>query len=302
MTEQTETIDTVDDKELFQGAVEETPAAKEPEPQPEPEAAQAAEQPPRDDKGRFVAKEQPEQPAAEVKPAPPEEKPEGIPSWRLKEEADARREAMQRAEQAERSAWEFQRQIAELQKQVQQINQPKQEPVDWFQDPTAALKQQLSPIEQQFQALQSNLVLRASKAEAIAAYGRETVVQMEEAVGQAMRSGHPDMAMLSHQMRQSDDPVGVAMKWYQQDKLLKDTGGDLEKFKAKVLEDALKDPSWQAKAIELARGQAAGQSTARPNIQLPPSLNRAPGSGGSTPDDNDMSDAALFRHAISGKR
>lgn len=296
MTEQTETIDTVDDKELFQSAIEEVPT-REPEPAPATVAAQDSAEKPRDEKGRFVAKEQQEQPEA-VTPAP-EEKPEGIPSWRLKEEADARREALQRAEQAERSAWEFQRKLEQLQQQVQQLHQPKQEPVDWFQDPSAALKQHLSPIEQQFQALQSNLVLRASKAEAIAAYGRETVVQMEEAVGQAMRSGHPDMAMLSVQMRQSDDPVGIAMKWYQQDKLLKDTGGDLEKFKAKVLEDALKDPSWQAKAIELARGQAG---TARPNIQLPPSINRATGSGGSVPDNNDMSDAALFAHAISGRR
>jgi hypothetical protein len=82
---------------------------------------------------------------------------------------------------------------------------------------------------------------------------------------------------------------------------MKETGGDIAKFKDKILADAMKDPTFQAKVIEAARGQPPGT---RPNIQLPPSLNKTSGSSGSGADvtDADMSDRALFQHAAGGRR
>ena len=38
---------------------------------------------------------------------------------------------------------------------------------------------------------------------------------MEDAIGAAMESGHPDMPLLAEAMRRSDDPVAVAASWYE---------------------------------------------------------------------------------------
>ena len=94
------------------------------------------------------------------------------------------------------------------------------------------------------------------------------------------------------------------MQWYQRDKLLKETGGDLTSYRTRIIEEALKDPATLAKAVELARGQASQVPPgSRPNVQLPPSINKATGSGVSNAvADDDASDAATFRYAMAPGR
>lgn len=292
----------VSDSELFQGAMAEEPKQETPVEEVQPER-------PRDESGRFVPKSEPETVLAEAKPEPakPEVQPDltkdeaHVPSWRLREVTAEREAATQKAEQATRESYAFQQQLQAMQRTLDGLQKPKAEPVDFFQNPEEALAQRLSPVEQNFQSLASRLTLRASRAEAISEFGKPAVVEMENAVEKASQQNHPDIPLLAAQMRASDDPVGIAMRWYKRSALLERTGGDLDAYVQKQLDEKLKDPAFLAKAVETARAQA-GQ--ARPSINLPPSLNKVPGSGASASeaDDSDMSDRALFKDAVASKR
>lgn len=291
-----ETIE-LDGNELFDAAMSEDPAT----PQEQPIAE--AEGQPRDEHGRFAPKAEPEpqpepqqQPAQAAEPAKDDE--HMLPSWRVREINEDRRAALARAEQVERENAAFRAQMAELQRQIV-AQQPKPEPVDIFQDPNEWAEQQLSPFEQRMQQLSTNLVLRASRAENVAVHGRDAVTAAEKALEEAVNSRDPDIPGLQAKLRASDDPVGVMVDWHKSRSLLKETGGDLNAYRAKVLDEAMKDPAFLAKAIEAAKVQAGG-ATARNVVQLPQSLSRvasaAPASG--NPGDSDDSADALWGHAL----
>lgn len=284
-----ESFDQIDSSDLFESAMSDEPVAQG---APEPEAVAEPTGQPRDEHGRFAAKVEPEPVAPTPQPAADHGKEEAnVPSWRLREIAEERRQALARAEQAEREAAQFRERLAALERQ----NAPKPEPVDIFADPNAWAQQQLSPFEQRMQQMQANLVLRASRAENVAIHGRDVVKAAEDAIDEAVRNRDPDVPALQAKLQASDDPVGVAIEWHKSRSLLKETGGDLNAYKAKALEDALNDPAFLAKALEKAR---AGQQTPQHKIQMPPSLNRIAAAQVAGDDDNDASDAALFRHAM----
>ncbi len=166
----------------------------------------------------------PQEPAP---PAAPSQPPPGyVPVQAL---IDQRLEARQHRQRAD-----------DLQRQHDEREKAKNaQPVDWFADPDAAIKQYFAPIQQQFDQTKSSLTLRASRAEAIATHGKDTVAAMEAAVGAAMEAGDPEIQHLRQQMLQSDDPVGVAMQWHQRKAVLSEVGTDpkayREKLKAEIL-------------------------------------------------------------------
>jgi hypothetical protein len=290
--------------DLMSDAPEQEAPQVEVQPAPEPEPPKVDERP-RDEQGRFA----PKQPEPEVKAEAPTTEPEPkddegkVPSWRLRELREAREAAERRAEEASRQNYAFQEQMRTLQRRLDELQKPKQEPVDFFTNPDAAIEQRLTPMQQELQRVQSQALLNSSKALAIAEYGKDAVREMEAAIEAASRSNHPDMASLSARMQNSDHPVAIAMEWHQQKSLLEQTGGDIKAYRQRVLDEAMKDPTFQAKVLEAARGQAQAAPNARPNIQLPKSLNSVAGTGlSSDADDNDMSDAGLFRQAMSGPR
>jgi chorismate mutase len=264
------------------------------DPVQETEPVAAAEEQPRDAQGRFAPKAEPEpQPAPQAQAEPVKEE-HVLPSWRAREIAEERRAAVERAERAEREAAQIRERLAALERQ----NQPKPEPVDIFADPNAWAQQQLSPLEQRMQSLTMNLTLRASRAENVAIHGRETVNAAEKAIEEAMRTGDPEIPGLKAKMLASDDPVGVAVDWHKSRSLLKETGGDLNAYRQRILDEAMKDPAFQAKVIEATRAQAGGgQAQPQTITRLPPSLNKI-GSAANEAADNDMSDGALFAHAM----
>lgn len=295
----------MDDKETWAATMADEPTQEAPA-----EVAEAIpEGRPRDELGRF---KQADTDAAPIQQPPVVEKPvdeakpedvANVPSWRLREVNEQRTAAEKRAEDTARELREFRMQSHRMEQELAELRKPKAEPIDFFADPNAAIKQSLDPIETRFQTLSSQLMLRASRAENVAMHGKDAVTEMEKTVQAAMLSGHPEMAALGQHMRTSDDPVGVAMQWYQRDKLLKETGGDLSAYKAKLLEDAMKDPAFQAKVLEATRAQAGQAPSARPSINLPPSLNKATGAGVSnTEGDLDGSDAAVWKHAAAPGR
>ena len=293
----------VDDSGMLADLMSDAPA---PEVRAEPEQAQPETvERPRDEQGRFAPKE----PAVEAKApevaveAEPKDEAAQVPSWRLRELREAREAAERKAEEATRQNYAFQEQMRSLQKRLDEISKPKQEPVDFFQNPDGALDQRIQPLRSEIDQFKSELRLEMSRELAVVKYGDEKVAEMERAVEQAMRENSPDMQSLSIRMRNSNNPAAVAMQWYQQHTLVKETGGDLSKYKERLTDELLKDPAFQAKVLEAARGQAQAAPGQRPNIQLPPSLNRVTGSGNSPDADaGDMSDGSLFRQAMSAPR
>jgi len=288
----------MDDKELFQSAME-----PEQETAPEPEQEQ-----PRDEGGRFAPKaKEPEQVEPQAQPdatatPEPEAKDEGnVPSWRLRELREARDAAEQKAQREAQERYALQQQFAAMQRELASLKAPKPEPVDFFQDPDAAMNQRLAPVQSEMERFKTDLRMEFSRELAVLKHGEAVVTEVEDAVAKAMQANHPDMPSLSAQVRQSSNPVETVIKWYQRNKLMETTGGDLNKYREQVLEEALKDPKYQARLLEATRSQVqANPST----IKLPPSLNKATGAGISNaePDDGDMSDGALFRSAMGSRR
>jgi hypothetical protein len=273
------------------------------QPEPQPERTEDRQ---RDENGRFVAKQPEPEKAAEPATATPEATPEQkddahVPSWRLREVREAREAAEKRAEEASRQSYAFQQQMAEMRKQLEALQKPKAEPVDFFQDPDAAMNQRLAPVQSEIQQFKNELRLEMSRELAIVQHGEQLVSEVEASVAKAMQSGDPGIAALRVRMQNSTNPVGVAIKWHQEAKLLETTGGDLAAYREKVRQEAKNDPKFQAEVLEAARTLAAGRPS---SIQIPPSLNKATGSGVSSADVDatDMSDRSLFQHAMSSTR
>lgn len=284
----TETVP-MDDAALFQAATADEPALTETTVE---QPVETVTEQPRDESGRFAPKSQETTPETPARVEP--EKEPGIPSWRLKEESDARRDAVQKLEEFQRREWQRDQEMRQLQQQLQQFQAPKVDPVDPYADLPGAIKQTISPFETQFSSLASELRFNASETRAIVIHGQKAVDEMKAAISKAQQSGNPELQMLSQQMDSSRDPVGVAMKWFQNHRLVETTGGDIEAYKQKLLED----PEFLGKAVEAARAKAGqpGQKTLS-TIQLPPSLNKVAASMTNESVDNDMSDGAMWRHA-----
>jgi hypothetical protein len=303
------------------GMLSDIMAEREPEPTPEPEAVEATEAPdrPRDEAGRFVSKQvdtdaaptQQQVPAPETPPATPptnDDTAANVPSWRLREVREAREAAERRAEEATRQAYAVQQRMQDMERRLAEATKPKAEPVDFFSDPDAALRQRVEPIQSGFEQQFNELRLDMSRELAVIKYNEEAVSEMETAIAQAMQQNHPGMAALAAEMRASKFPTLVAMQWHQREKTQREIGGDLNAYKTKLREELLADPEFIKAAVAKATGQAQQAAAApgsRPNVQLPPSLNKATGAGLSNSDPSepaDMSDRALFRHAMGNRR
>ena len=105
----------------------------------------------------------------------------------------------------------------------------------------------------------------------------------------------------------SMDPFGVVMNWHMQRTVASTIGKDPNAWFEKTFEERLtKDEAFRTKALALLHGSAPGTAqSGKPNINLPPSLNKVTGSAGaagSDLDDNDASDAATFRYAAAPMR
>jgi hypothetical protein len=309
MAEQETTV-TLDDTGMLSDIMSDAPEAT-----PEPEAVEAPQEEgrARDEQGRFVSKPQDteaapiQQQAPETAP-PPDDNAAQVPSWRLREVNEQRTAAERRAEEASRQSYAFQQQLAEMQRQLAEFKTPKAQPVDFFENPEGALAQRVEPIQQGFERQISDLKLNMSRELAVIKFNEQAVSEMEAAVAQAMQRGDPEMQTLAAQMRNAQFPALKAMEWHQQAKLRSEVGNDLSAYKAKLKAELLDDPEFRAAAVAKATGQAqqaAAQPGTRPNIQLPPSLNKATGAGLNNSDpteESDMSDRGLFRHAMGNRR
>ncbi len=271
----------VEDKDIWDSALTEEPEVEAPEveeTQPEepeqPETIAVA----RDEHGRFAPKPEAEKPKAE-------EPERGPPAWRLKEEADARRSAEQRAAQLEQQLQQFMRQ------------QEQKPPPDIFENPGAFVDQgvrtAVDPIKQEIGQLREFY----SQREAIREHGQEKVKAAYDWIAQGMQSRDPERMAIYNRAMSSFDPYGEIVNSHIKQTVYEQIGNDpIAYAKKQALELAKADPEFQKELLGLTR--SAVQQARPPAVQLPPSLSRV--SGGlprAAEDDDDNSDAGLFRQA-----
>jgi hypothetical protein len=267
----------MDDKDIFESALTDEPVEAQVVEQPEqiePEPAVV-----RDEQGRFAPK--PEAPAEK----PAKEEPErGPPAWRLKEEADARRAAEERARTLE----------AQLQNFLQQKEQ-KPKP-DMFENPDAFVEQGVNtavdPIKREIGQLREFY----SQREAIREHGAEKVKAAYEWIAQGMQSRDPERMAIYNRAMTSFDPYGEIVNSHNKQTVFEQIGSDPNAYVEKQLEEKLKDPAFAAKMLERIRG--ATQQARPPITQLPPSLGRASSAAPRSEDDGDDSEAGLLRNAL----
>lgn len=278
-------------------SVDETEVAQVETPQVE-DVAEVAETTPRDERGRFAPKqatEEPAEPVAQEQPAavePQKDASQGIPPWRLKEEADARRAAEERAANHERELAEMRRQLQAMQKQ----NEPKPavpdiwENADGFVDHRT--NQAIEPIKGEISQLREYY----SQRDAIREHGAEKVKAAYDALANGLNARDPEVVAVYQRAMASIDPYGDIMKWHKKQTIFSTIGDDPEAFVERQIEERLKDPTYQAKVLERIRGTAQSRpSTVTP---LPPSLNRATSAAALSGDDEDESEAGLLQSAL----
>lgn len=289
MAAKQETIDQISDAEMFNEALIEEPKQEVSEPTPESQTEERE----RDEAGRFVAKTEEDKAESVEQPEPREERPQGhIPPGRLKEEADARRAAEALVAQERQAREALEQRFWQLQQQFQQAQRPKeepQEPIDMFADPQAWEQSQRQRWEGEMRQMRGEMSLQLAGIR----HGEQTLKDAFQALQSEVMSGN---TAPHRQVMESNNPGEALVSWYKREQTMKLVGDNPETFVEKVLNEALEDPDFLAKAIEKAKGVATTQPT---QVKLPPSLNKAtasaPNSGGT---DTDASDAALFNYAM----
>jgi len=260
------------EQEIYDSSIEQTQNT----PETAPEATMPAQEGRvRDDKGRFksadpepsepVAQEAEAQPEAE-QPAPEPDHEAKVPSWRLKEESDRRRDP-------EQALAEIRQEIRQMQMQRMQPPPPPQqapEPVDIFADPQGFVQQMQGTFEQRLKAVQMENSLRFARYANPETFDKAYQTFLEEA---------PRDNIAYQRVTQSGDPGETLVQWYKEQELKRELGGtDLKSFLDKQREEWLKDPAVQAKVIEAFKATQQAQPTNK-LTNLPPSLSKATASG-----------------------
>jgi hypothetical protein len=285
----TQVTQQADDASLFREALDAPTLEKFENPQPqEPKPAAQQQQP---------AGQQPGQQKSDA-----QQQDAPVPAGRLREESEARR-------RAERDNQDLRARLAAFEVQPRQQPGQQQQPqkLDVFDNPSGFVKQEVQPLFEQFrQELQ--MTREAMSADnAVRVYGDERVGAARAALEQGMARHDPNAWATYNRAMSSHDPYGVITRWHLDRETLTQIGGDLDTYKKRVLEDALKDPEFHKQVIAAAKGQAAanGQQINRPVTQSKvPSLPSLSEIGAAGPDEQQMepSDEALFRAAVSAKR
>lgn len=278
------------DKQLFNEAVSPTPA--EPAAAPVVEAVEPAK--PRDEKGRFApveAKSEPAEPPKVETPVQPEpEDRQGIPAWRLREEAEAKRELARQLEAEKADRARERAELQALQQRLSTLEKPKVQ--EQLPDPLVDPDGYRAHFDKQ---LNDRLLNQQREFDMRLAHRQHGDI-FEKAYAEAQQAIRQGDSQLSALMNNTDSPGETLVSWYKQRQTMREVGNDPNVWLEKKLEERLNDPAFLAKAMERARTKAAATPSARPAVNLPPSLSAASSAGAqvSDPDDGDNSDAALF--------
>jgi phosphopantetheinyl transferase (holo-ACP synthase) len=257
----TENATELDETELFNNLTSDEPAETQ---QASVETEQVTEETgqSRDEAGRFAAKE-----AQKATEEQAEQQDHGnIPSWRLREETEARRLATQERDNERAARAQLERELQSLRKPVEQ--EKAADRPDPLLDPEGYERHLETKFEQRLinERRESSLELarRTYKTDFDEAY---------KAAQQTISSGDRTLMV---RMNQSRDPGETLMEWHKELKVRQEVGTDPNAWLEKQLEARMKDPAFVAKVLEQSRGTAqTTNSSGRPIVKLPPSLNGA---------------------------
>ena len=275
------------DKELFDSALTDEPV--ETVEAEAPEQAQQVEGQTRDEQGRFAARQEPE---AAATPEPQGKDEAHVPSWRLREEREAREAADRRFNEAQA---QWQRQFQELQSRL-----PKQEPKpapDVFENPNEFLQhgvqQAIDPLRSEINGIREQF----SRMYAVDKFGEEKVSAAYSALDQAAKAGDPDAVAVCTRVRSSMTPFQDIMKWHDRQTVISQVGSDPNAWFDKELERRMADPQFASAQLQKIQAGVRQQPSGN-TIKLPPSIGKVPSSQSASDDAGDMSDGSLFAHAL----
>jgi hypothetical protein len=253
--------------------------------------------------------ENPDLPVARVEPkTEPKTEPKGeshapqepdgpIPAGRLREESENRR-------RAERERDDLRARLAAYEVQPRQQQQPGPKP-DIFDNPQVFVENVMKPYLDRMEQREQMRVENASAEGAVRLYGEDRVGAARAALEQGMARHDPTAWATYNRAMGSHDPYGVITRAHLDRETLQQIGGDLDGYKKRVLEEALKDPEFHRRAIEAAKGQATQQvnrpAVIQSNVPNLPSLSNI-GAAGGDEQMQEPTDEALFRAAVSAKR
>jgi len=275
----------VDDKDVFAAALSDQPPAEKPaeaEAEPKPEGDR-----PRDEQGRFIPKAAdaetpqpaPEQ-AAEPSKAEPEAKAspeEAIPSWRLREETQRRREAEERLAAASAQLQQFLNQARQ-----QQQRQPEPLP-DLIEQPEAYARAIEQRLTQQFE--QRDIARSLHRADR--QYGEE-FRQAYEAFNSPQYANDEH---LLQRVRNSYDQGEAILAWHREQTALREIGPDPSAYRQKLRSELMQDAEFRKEFMASMRAEA---TTKPSSVTSLPNLARAPGSASGPRDDWPTTDAEIF--------
>jgi hypothetical protein len=157
----------------------------------------------------------------------------------------------------------------------------------------------LTPYEQRLQAVEAREQSRLefySRREAIRDHGPETVRAAYDWLAKGIQSKDPDVVHAYNQVMQSEHPFDTAVQSYKRTSVMHQIAqvGDIDKW---VMQRAQELAGQQQQGN---RQTSNGQAPQGSITKLPPSLRNTPSArdNGTGDDPSDMSDAALFRHAM----
>ncbi len=234
--------------------------------------------------------DQPEQP--EPQQPPPQAPEPAVPAGRLREEAEGRRAA-------ERERDEYRRQIDQL--LLRQQPPPRQEPAkrsDLFEAPSAFVQEEVKPLLDPVQQRISNITEHYSLQNALRVHGNDKVLEARKALERAMGARDSEAWSVYNRAMASIDPYGEILNWHVGKQVISTVGSDLGAYRQKIADELLKDPEFQKKVFEAARGQAQsnGANVNRPVVPKLPSIGKV-GAAAIPEGDDNASDDELFQSA-----
>lgn len=225
---------------------------------------------------------------------PPEPNDALIPAQRLREATEERRRV--------------ERERDELRARLDAVRPPQQLPpaVDLFENPSGFVQQELKPFFEQMRADFQTQREAMSLDWAMRNHGQEQVDAAYQAIRDGMSRGDQNAWGTYNRAMGSHDPYGVIVGWHKDGEALRSIGGDINAYRTRILDEAIKDPEYQKRVFEAAKGQALATQNnvarpVKPLVASSPSLGNF-GAGGGNTQVVEPTDDELFRAATTAKR
>jgi len=285
----------LNNEDLLSSAMTETPVEQHEAEAPAAEQQQDGQ--PRDEQGRFAAKQAEMAQEQQQEAQQAQQQREGfVPSGRLREEREAREAAERRFQEAQA---QWQRELQAIRSQLPKAEQPKAP--DVFENPDGFLQhgvqQAVDPIKSEIGQLREFY----SRKEAIREHGQEKVQAAYNWLAEGMQQRDPVRAAVYQRAMQSMDPFGEIVAEHQKNSLFSQIGSDPNAWFGKTLEERLaSDPKFAAEIMQKIQGSLQGQNQpqGQSQIQVPPNLRRSPGARAGNEESGDMSNASLLAASL----